>query len=132
MNEPSPDNSPGAPRSDLPVSGDREFRMWAMGLHLSQLAGFVIPFAGLIAPIVIWQVKKAYMPAIDPHGKVVVNWLLSVLIYGAVALLLSFILIGIPLLFILTVLAIVFPIIGGIKANEGEVWPYPLSIPFLR
>ena len=32
----------------------------------------------------------------------------------------------------LAVLGIVFPIIGGIKANNGEVWKYPLSIPIPR
>lgn len=116
----------------LPVSSEQECRNWAMVLHLSQLAGFVIPFAGLIAPIVIWQVKKPTMPSIDPHGKMVANWLISLLIYGSVAMLLSFILIGIPLVMALTVLAIIFPIIGGIKANEGEVWRYPLTILFLR
>jgi uncharacterized protein len=38
--------------------------------------------------------------------------------------------IGLPMLLTLIVVAIVFPIIGAIKANDGEVWKYPLSIPF--
>jgi uncharacterized protein len=29
-------------------------------------------------------------------------------------------------------LGIIFPVIGGIKANDGIVWKYPLSIPFLK
>jgi len=28
--------------------------------------------------------------------------------------------------------AIAFPIVGGIKANNGEVWRYPLSIQFFK
>jgi hypothetical protein len=32
----------------------------------------------------------------------------------------------------LVVCAIVFPIVGGIKANNGEVWRYPLSIAFFK
>jgi uncharacterized Tic20 family protein len=32
----------------------------------------------------------------------------------------------------LVIIGIVFPIIGGIKANNGEVWKYPLSIPFFK
>jgi uncharacterized Tic20 family protein len=36
--------------------------------------------------------------------------------------------IGFGLLMILGVLSIVFPVIAGIKANNGEVWRYPLSI----
>ena len=107
-------------------------KQWAMILHLSLLAGFIIPFAGLIAPIVIWQLKKEEMPELDAHGKIVVNWLISALIYGAVCFVLSFVLIGIPLLFVLGILSVVFPIIGGIKANNGEVWKYPLSISFIK
>src|SRR5688572_13352953 len=41
---------------------------WAMFLHLSTLAGLLVPYAGLVAPIVIWQIKKKEMPAIDAHG----------------------------------------------------------------
>ncbi len=33
---------------------------------------------------------------------------------------------------VLGVLAVVFPIIAGIKANNGEVWKYPLSINFIK
>jgi uncharacterized protein len=35
-------------------------------------------------------------------------------------------------LYALWVLNIVFPIIGGIKANGGELWEYPLTIKFLK
>ena len=36
----------------------------------------------------------------------------------------------IPITCVILVLVFVFPIIGGIKANEGIVWKYPLSISF--
>ena len=102
--------------------------MWAMILHLSQLLNFILPLAGIIAPIVIWQIKKDSMPIIDAHGKNAVNWIISTLIYSAVCFVLTFILIGILGFAILGILAIVFPIIAGIKANSGEVWEYPLTI----
>ena len=110
---------------------DTNTRQWAMFLHLSQLAGFVIPFAGLIAPIVIWQVKKDEMPELDVHGRMVANWIISELIYIAISVVLSFVIIGIFLLFILGILAIVFPVIGGLKANDGHTWKYPLSLRIL-
>lgn len=102
-----------------------------MLLHISLLAGFVVPFGGLVVPILIWQLKKAELPKIDEHGKVVVNWIISAIIYAVVCLLLCLVVIGIPLLLVLAVLHIVFPIIGAVKANEGELWKYPLSITFL-
>jgi len=107
-------------------------KQWAMLLHISLLAGFVVPIAGLVVPILIWQLKKAEFPELDAHGKVVVNWLISALIYGAAGFVLSFVLIGIPLLIVLMIICVVFPILGGIKANNGELWKYPLSIPFLK
>lgn len=47
-------------------------------------------------------------------------------------MLLLLVIVGIPLLILLGVIGIIFPIIGGIKANNGEVWKYPLSISFLE
>ena len=107
-------------------------RQWAMFLHLSQLAGFVVPLAGWVLPIVIWQMKKAEIPGLDAHGKVVANWLISEVIYLTVAVILMFVLIGIPILIVLGIIGVGFPIIGGIKANNGKLWKYPLSIPFLK
>jgi hypothetical protein len=108
----------------------QQTNLWAMLLHFSQFAGYLVPFAGLVVPIVIWQLKKNDLPAIDNHGKVVTNWIISEIIYVVVSALLVLLLIGIPLLIAVVVLGIVFPIIGGIKANSGELWRYPLSISF--
>jgi hypothetical protein len=51
-------------------------------------------------------------------GKVVANWILSMLIYGTVCVILIFVT-GIPLLIVLALLGVIFPIIGGIKAGDG-------------
>jgi len=109
---------------------DPETRQWGMFLHLSLLAGCVVPYAGLILPIVIWQIKKADLPGLDAHGRNAANWIVSCVIYGAVSGFLVLLLIGIPMLVVLYVLNIVFPIIAAIKANNGEEWRYPLAIRF--
>jgi len=107
-------------------------RQMGMFLHLSQLAGLIIPFAGIIVPIVLWQTQKDKIPALDAHGKMVVNFMLSVLIYAIVSFILMFILVGILTLLAVMVIHIVFPIIGAVKANNGELWEYPLTIKFLK
>ena len=104
---------------------------WAMFIHLSQLCGFVLPLAGFVVPIILWQIKKKDSPILDQHGKIAVNWMISALLYGVGGILLMAIGIGIPLLTALGVASIVLPIVGGVKANNGEIWPYPLSIKFL-
>jgi uncharacterized Tic20 family protein len=111
---------------------EQQTRQWAMFLHLSVLAGLVVPVAGLVVPIVIWQIQKASLPGIDVHGKNAVNWIISALIYFVCCIPLFFVIIGIPLVIALMVLNIVFPIIAGIKANNGEVWKYPLAITFFK
>jgi uncharacterized Tic20 family protein len=111
---------------------EQETRRWAFLLHLSVLAGFAVPIAGLIVPIVIWQMKKPVLPGIDEHGINVINWIISLMIYSIGSLILVFVVIGIPMLMALGVVSMVFPIIAAIKANNGEVWKYPLSISFLK
>ena len=120
------------PPDPVPVSMPAfDVNNWAMFIHLSQ-------FFGPIVPIVLWQVKKDEDPVIDLHGKIVANWMITVAILSiAIALLylLSFFFLKIPFLLLiigplLTIPLIAFPIIGGMKANKGEVWPYPLSIRF--
>ena len=115
-----------------PADYQQQVRMWGMIMHLSQLANFLMPIAGIVIPIVIWQVKKNEMPELDIHGKIIVNWLLSSLVYGVLCVILLFALVGWLLLPALAVLGIAFPIIGGVKANNGEIWKYPLSITFIR
>ena len=117
-------------------------RQMGLFLHLSQLLGLFIPAAGIVLPIILWQTQRDKMPALDRHGKMVVNWMISSFIYVVCSIplfIVSLMLIGIPffLFFILFWLAFVgvsiaFPIIGGIKANNGEFWEYPLTIKFLK
>lgn len=110
----------------------QEERQMGMFLHLSQLASLVVPGAGIILPIVLWQTQKEKMPALDAHGKMAVNWMISHLIYVIVSVVLMIVIIGFFTLLAAVVLGIVFPIIGSIKANNGELWEYPLTIKFLK
>jgi len=101
-------------------------------LHLSLLVyTFVFPI-GAIAPILIWQLKKDQIPALKAHGKMVTNWMISLAIYFFISLVLSIVLVGLLGFLVFGLLAVIFPIIGAIKANNGELWEYPLTIKFLK
>ncbi len=104
--------------------------MWGMFIHLSQFLGYVVPVAGWVVPLVLWQIKKADSEVIDRHGRIVANWILTEFILGIIFVLLSVVLIGIPLMIVLVIVAVIFPIVGAIKANSGEIWSYPCSIKF--
>ena len=83
-------------------------------------------------PILIWQLKKAELPGLDVHGKNAINWMISALISAVVGFILTRAIIGGPLLIVLGVLGVVFPIIAAINANNGVVWQYPLTIQVLK
>ncbi|MEL7496013.1 MAG: DUF4870 domain-containing protein [Planctomycetota bacterium] len=120
-------------KDDMPTSAnDKDANMWGMFVHLGIMAGYVVPVAGLLAPILIWQLKKDEYPIVDQHGKVVVNWILSSLIYIAISIPLMLIVVGVFLAAAVGIASVVFAIIGGLKANSGEVWPYPGSIAFFK
>ncbi len=104
---------------------------FGMLLHLAAFINLVIPFAGLVLQIVMWATNKKDSAVIDAHGKNALNWFISFLIYLIISIVLCFALIGIPMLLALLLLELVFPIMAAVKANNGTVWRYPLSIRFL-
>ena len=106
--------------------------MWAMLIHLTQFCGYIIPLAGLIVPIVLWQIKRDEFPGIDKHGRIVANWVFTAIIFAIIFFVLIFVIIGIPLLIVLGILCIIYPIVGAVKASNGETWPYPCSIRFFH
>lgn len=127
------DHDPQTPTEPGPRPGRSELNTWAMVLHLSVLSGLIVPLAGLVVPIIIYVLKKDTLPELVPHGHVVFNWMISAVIYCFVGIILIFAFgLGILVLFALGILCLVFPIVGGIKASEGIVWPYPLSIPVFK
>jgi uncharacterized protein len=107
-------------------------KTWDMLCHLSALAGFIIPFGNIIGPVLVWQIKKNEFPSVDVHGKESVNFQISVVIYAFIGFLLTFVLIGIPLLVLLALGSLVLIVIASIKANNGEAYRYPATIRFLK
>ncbi len=114
-----------------PVSSPEE-RNWSMLLHLSALSGLIVPFANLIAPLVIWLMFRARSDMVDYHGKRAMNFQISMTIYVLIALIFSFVLIGIPFLIGLSILWIVYEIVAAVRASRGDPPGYILSIRFLR
>lgn len=102
-----------------------------MLMHFSQLCGFLLPMCGWVAPLVMWLIRRED-PYIDQQGKVVFNWVISSFIYFVVCFILIFVLIGFLLLPLLALLSIIFTIVGALRANDGVIQNYPMSIPFFR
>lgn len=107
-------------------------------LHLSPMLGFLIPGVGFIAPVVWWILLKDEFSGVDQHGKMVVNWILTMtgVLLGAVVL--AFATCGIgafvvaPVAIVIAIAAVVFPIMGALAASEGRLWKYPGLYPFIK
>lgn len=109
-------------------------RQWGMGCHLIALCGYVIPIpaANFIGPLVLWLIKREEGAFIDAQGKESLNFQISLFIYLMACMLLSFIGIGLLLIFPLGIFGLVCVIIAAIKASEGTSFKYPLCIRFIK
>ncbi len=103
----------------------------AMFCHLSGLAGFIVPFGSLVAPIIIWSLKKDDMPFVDEQGKEAINFQISMAIYLFVAIILCFVIIGIPVVIGLVLAKLAFALIAAVKASEGKTYRYPFTLRFV-
>jgi uncharacterized Tic20 family protein len=121
---------PGGPPGQPPLSADQE-RLWAMLAHLLSFVAAYL-FLGFVAPLVVLLVfgpRSAYVRA---HAVESLNFNLTWLLYGIVAVILAFLLIGIPILIALGVAYVVLVVIASVRANNGELYRYPLTIRFVR
>jgi uncharacterized Tic20 family protein len=106
-----------------------EERALAAWTHLSGLSGYLIPFGGILVPIVIWIAKKD-SPVISSIAKQAI--FLNVTVFLAIAvtaiLWLTILLIPVVVLFwvLLGLVAIALPIVGAIRAWDGNYYRYPL------
>ena len=134
-----PDNAPpllpNTPPPPPPATlSDAQIRTWHMWCHLSALSGLFVPVGFVLGPLIIWQIKKNEIPSIETHGKAALNFqltlLILVMVIVVVGFILSFFCVGFLLFFLLPLVGlagIIFPIIAGLKANEGKDYKYPYS-----
>jgi uncharacterized Tic20 family protein len=120
------------PLQQPPAASDN-FRMWTVLCHASALLGLLIPgVANVLPPLIVWLVKRADSAEVDAHGKESLNFQLSMLIYALIAGVLTLVLIGFVLLPILYIVNAVLVILASLRASEGQLYRYPLTIRFLK
>jgi uncharacterized Tic20 family protein len=101
--------------------------------HLLGLASFLgIPFGNIIAPLVLWLLKRAEDPFADDCGKEAVNFQITISLYFILSAVLIFAKIGILLLPLVVIFHFTYTIVASIRASEGQCYRYPLTIRFIR
>ena len=99
--------------------------------HLSQLIMLITGFGSLILPLILWLTQKEKVYQMDEHGKRIVNFQISLIVYAIICIPLVLIGIGILGFIALAIIAVIFPVINAIKASNGEQPNYPLSFNFI-
>ena len=100
--------------------------------HMSQLLTYVTGFGGLLVPLIIWLTSKDRVIGMDEHGKAIVNFQLTVLLFPVLSLpaILLFGL-GILTLIFIGVIAFILPIVNAVRASNGESPSHFMTIRFL-
>lgn len=114
-----------------PMSEDDE-RKWAMFAHIGTFSSMLVPLGNIIAPIVIWRLKKNQSPFVVEQAKESLNFQITLMIYAVISFLLVFIVIGFFLIFALVIFSLVIVIVAGVKANDGVPYRYPMTIRFVK
>ena len=95
-------------------------KLLSVATHLSQF------FAFFLFPLIIFLVIED--KDVKEHAREVLNWSISSMIYIFISFVLLFIIIGIVGIVVMSILSFIFPILGAIKASDGKVFRYPLTI----
>lgn len=119
-----------------PAAPDSDERQMAMFVHLSMLSLFVTGFGLIVAPLIIWLMKKDESAFVDENGKEALNFAISFVIWNIAAFAMLFTVILIPVAFVIWIggalFLLILSIIAGLKANDGITYRYPLTLRLLK
>jgi hypothetical protein len=101
-------------------------KLWSTLVHLGGL------FFGFLAPLIGYLILKDRGPFVRAHTATALNFQLTLIIAYIVGGLLTIVFVGIFIIFAAYILNIVFCIVAAVKANAGQWYTYPMSIPFVK
>jgi len=100
--------------------------------HWSFLIAWVVPFANLIIPLVLFNTKGNEDAFVKDNAKEALNLFIFAVILTFLLVPFCFVIIGIPLLMLLGLYVLIFPIIAAVQtmgAKQGDA-PYRYPIIF--
>ncbi len=112
---------------------ETDARRWAAICHLGGFAAYTaIPFAGVLAPLIIWLIKKDESAYIDDQGKEAINFQITMGILFFIATLLLFVVIGCFIIPVLAIAHIILMIMAALAASEGKTYRYPFALRLIK
>ena len=126
-----PTATTGPPPPQSPVPAERaqmnpsDEKLWATLIHIGGI------FFSFIPALIGYLVLKDRGPFIREHTAAALNFQITMAIAYVVSYVLWLAVMGIFLTIAIGVVVIVFSIIAAVKANQGQLYTYPLSIKFV-
>jgi len=119
---PPPQNPYEQPSTNLSPSDEK---LWATLIHIGGI------FFSFIPALIGYLVLKDKGPFIHAHTATALNFQITMAIAYVVGSVLTFLIIGLLVIFAVWVVTVVFSIIAAVKANQGQPYTYPLAIKFV-
>jgi len=113
----------GQPQQPLNPADEK---LWATLIHIGGI------FFEFLPALIGYLVLKDRGPFINAHAKAALNFQLTLIIAFIVGIITSFLFIGFIIIAVAAILNIIFSIIAAVKANQGQFYTYPLTIPFIK
>jgi len=129
-------------------------------IHLSALSSYLgVPFGSILGPLIFWLVWKDESKFVDENGKEALNFNLSLWLYQLVAIIIGLMMFLGPILSmassenpnpmtmifsipglwlfigglsLIGIYRLIMVIIAAVKASNGEVFHYPLTIRLIK
>ncbi|HZT82831.1 MAG TPA: DUF4870 domain-containing protein [Gemmataceae bacterium] len=120
--EPPPPVDSSAP-PEIPSTQDD--RTMALICHLGGALG------SFIVPLIVWLIKKDQSRFVDDQGKEALNFQLTLLIGHVIGMATACFTFGMVNAAV-GVVGLIFGILGGLEANKGVAYRYPLNIRFIK
>ncbi|MFG1677962.1 DUF4870 domain-containing protein [Micromonospora sp. NPDC049282] len=111
-------------------------KTWALVAHFGGAAGVIIGggLLGWVAPLIALMTRGQQSPTVRAHAVAALNFQITWAVAGVLSWVLTFVTCGV--LFFVPMLVwlvpLIFGIIGGVKANDGVLYRYPMSYSFTK
>lgn len=126
-------------RNERNDSAASEGRGWAASAHIAALVAALATswfagIAGTVAALVVWLLARDRSSFAAAHAKEALNFNFSMFLYAVGSVLLVVftlglgLLVAVPVWIALAIAWLVFTIVAAVKAWDGEIYRYPLTL----
>ncbi len=116
----------------LDYEGDEEYNPTQDEKNVAMLSHVLTFFAGFIAPLVIYIIKKEESDYVRDHAIESLNFHISIFIYILACIPLLFIIVGIFFMMAIGMISFILVIVATVKASEGKMYRYPMTIRIIK